>query len=76
MKKLNLIAQELINMTEEELKQAEEDIHYQLNYTHVLKLAEAKRIRKIGEHNLKILDAFKELRRVIVEENPFKEMAE
>lgn len=76
MNKLNLIAQELINMTEDELKQVEKDIHYQLNYIQPLKPAETKRIRKIGEHNLKILNAFKELRRVIIEENPFKEEAE
>lgn len=76
MEKLNIIAKELIEMTEEEMQESYDAIMLQVNYTHPLNQANANRIRKIGEHNLKTFSAFKELRRVLIEENPFKEVAE
>lgn len=71
--KFHDIASKAMELDEEDFKAVEEMIREQKSYTHIFKNGTAKEINRIGEHNEKTLAAIKELKRVIVEENPFKQ---
>lgn len=52
----------IVNMTDQEIQNVENDIKAQVEYNHVFKRGSANEVREAGRHNLKVIEKVKELR--------------
>ena len=60
------ISQKVLTITEEEFVELEEIAREQLEYDHPLKSGTAIRQHMLGEHNMKMIKALRELQQILI----------
>lgn len=63
--KVNKICKAVRNLTKEDFKAVLDMSKRQTEYIHPLKMATASRLNDVGEHNLKVIEALQNLKKVI-----------
>lgn len=69
-KKVNKICKSVKNLTEEDLTAMLDMAKEQIEYVHPFKMATAPKLNDIGEHNLRVTEALRNLKIVIESYNP------
>ena len=67
MEKICEIAEAIMNITDNDVAEAQEMIDGQRRYNNPLRMATTARLRMLAEHNQKVLDGIVALRKVIEE---------